>query len=244
TVYLALRDELGTLFADEDFTALYPTRGQPAEAPWRLALVTIFQFVENLSDRQAADALRARIDWKYALGLELIDPGFDSSVLCEFRSRLLAGSSEQRLLDAVPYRCRERGWLKARGRQRTDSTHVLARVRVTNRLVCAQEALRHALNVLAVAAPAWLLANSDAAWAERYCRRCDESRVPAGQEQRLSLARQVREDGRALLAAIDAPGAPHWLGGLPAVLTLRLLWLQQFYQQGQQLRWRTEAEGT
>jgi len=242
--YLALRDELGTLFADEDFAALYPTRGQPAEAPWRLALVTVFQFVENLSDRQAADAARARIDWKYALGLELTDPGFDSSVLCEFRARLIAGSTEQRLLDAVLDRCRDRGWLKARGRQRTDSTHVLARVRAINRLLCAQETLRHALNVLAVAAPQWLAAHSQAAWLERYGRRCDESRIPAGQEQRRAYARQVGEDGRALLAAADAPDAPAWLRDVPAVVTLRLVWLQQFYQEAGELRWRTQADGT
>jgi transposase len=185
--YLSLRDELGTVFADEDFAALYPTRGRPAEAPWRLALTTVFQFVENLSDRQAADAVRARVDWKYALALELTDPGFDSSVLCEFRARLLAGSAERRLLDAVLDRCRDRGWLKARGRQRTDSTHVLGRVRALNRLLCAQETLRHALNVLAVAAPEWLLANSHSTWLERYGRRCDESRIPAGQEQRRAL---------------------------------------------------------
>jgi transposase len=242
--YLALRDELGTLFADEDFAALYPERGQPAEAPWRLALVTVFQFVENLSDRQAADAVRARIDWKYALGLELTDAGFDSSVLCEFRARLLAGSAEQCLLDAVLDRCRARGWLKARGRQRTDSTHVLGRVRAINRLVCAQETLRHALNVLAVAAPQWLSANSQAAWLARYGRRCDESRIPAGQEQRHAFARQVGADGRALLAALDAPETPAWLGEVPAVVTLRLVWLQQFYEEAGELRWRTEAEGT
>src|SRR5262249_61591993 len=91
--YLNLRDELGTLFADEDFAPLYPTRGQPAAAPWRLALVTVMQFIENLSDRQAADAVRARIDWKYALGLELTDAGFHNTVLCEFRTRLLAGGA-------------------------------------------------------------------------------------------------------------------------------------------------------
>jgi transposase len=242
--YLALRDELGTLFVDDDFAALYPTRGRPAEVPWRLALITVFQFVENLSDRQAADAVRARIDWKYALALELTDPVFDSSVLCEFRARLVAGSAEQRLLDALLDRCRERGWLKARGRQRTDSTHVLGRVRALNRLLCAQETLRHALNVLAVAAPEWLLANSQAAWRERYGRRCDESRIPAGQEQRRAFAQVVGEDGRALLSAVDAPGAPAWLRDVPAVVTLRLVWLQQFYQEGDAIRWRTEAEGT
>ena len=88
TLVTRLRDEFAVLFEDADFRALYPRQGQPGLAPWRLALVTVFQFLERLSDRQAADAVRARIDWKYALGLELTDPGFDHSVLCEFRSRL------------------------------------------------------------------------------------------------------------------------------------------------------------
>src|SRR5438309_11132929 len=92
--YLRLRDELGTLFHDADFADLYPRRGQPAFAPWRLALITVLQFREDLSDRAAAEAVRARIDWKYLLGLELTDPGFDASVLCEFRSRLLDGGAE------------------------------------------------------------------------------------------------------------------------------------------------------
>jgi transposase len=109
TLCLTLHDELGPLFAEEGFATLYPTRGQPAEAPWRLALVTVLQFAEQLSDRQAADAVRGRIDWKYALALELTDPGFDSTVLSEFRTRLLAGSAEQRLLEAVLDRCRQRG---------------------------------------------------------------------------------------------------------------------------------------
>jgi transposase len=240
---LLLRDELGTIFADADFAALYPVRGQPAEAPWRLALVTVLQFVANLSDRQAADAVRARIDWKYALGLELTDPGFDSTVLSEFRTRLLTGSAEQRLLEAVLDCCRARGWLKARGRQRTDSTHVLARIRAVNRLECAGETLRAALNTLAVVAPEWLRAHSQAAWVERYGRRLDDARLPTGQEERLAYARQVGEDGGAVLAAVYAPAAPAWLREVPAVETLRRVWVQQFYEEAGQLRWRTEADG-
>ena len=85
--YMRMRDELGTLYDDQTFAALFPACGQPAESPWRLALVLIMQFAENLSDRQAADAVRARIDWKYALSLDLTDPGFDFSVLSEFRDR-------------------------------------------------------------------------------------------------------------------------------------------------------------
>jgi transposase len=242
-VYLVLRDELGTVFADTDFAGLYPPRGQPAEAPWRLALVTVFQFVENLSDRQAADAVRARIDWKYALGLELTDPGFDYSVLSEFRSRLVAGSAAQRLLDTVLDHCRTRGWLKARGRQRTDSTHVLARVRGINRLECVGETLRSALNSLALVVPGWLRGVSPAEWLDRYGRRFDDFRLPTAQEQRQAYARQIGEDGHALLAAVYAPDAPDWLRQVPAIETLRQVWVQQFYVQEGQTRWRTEAEG-
>jgi transposase len=126
--YLQLRDELGTLFTNADFADLYPRRGQPELAPWRLALVTVLQFREDLSDRQTAAAVRARIDWKYLVGLELTDPGFDDSVLCEFRSRLLAGGGEKLLLNKLLDRCKTIGLLKAGGRQRTDSTHVLSHV--------------------------------------------------------------------------------------------------------------------
>lgn len=127
--YLALADTLGELFADEQFAALFPQRGQPALAPWRLALATILQFAEGLSDIQASNAVRGRIDWKYVLRLELTDAGFDASVLCEFRARLAVGGAEDLLLDALLTWCRDRGLLKTRGKQRTDSTHVLAKPR-------------------------------------------------------------------------------------------------------------------
>jgi len=89
--YMRMRDELDSIYADDSFATLFPRRGQPAESPWHLALATVFQFAEGLSDREAADAVRSRIDWKYALSLELTDPGFDHTVLSEFRSRLLSG---------------------------------------------------------------------------------------------------------------------------------------------------------
>jgi transposase len=126
---MRLRDELGELYQDEQFGSLFSSRGQPAAAPWRLAIVLVLQYVEGLTDRQAAEAVRGRIDWKYALGLELSDPGFDASVLSEFRERLVAGQAETLLLEVLLERCKQRGWLKAGGKQRTDSTHVLARVR-------------------------------------------------------------------------------------------------------------------
>ena len=100
-VWMQMRDELGTLYEDQDFADLFPSRGQPAEAPWRLALVTVMQYGEGLTDRQAADAVRTRIDWKYVLSLELTDIGFDFSVLSEFRGRLLAHQELQAGVDLL-----------------------------------------------------------------------------------------------------------------------------------------------
>lgn len=155
-MYMKMRDELGTIYHDQQFASLFPTRGQPAEAPWRLALVCVFQFIEGLSDRQAADAVRSRIDWKYALGLELTAPGFDFSVLSGFRARLISGELEEVLLDTVLAQFKQQSWLKERGSHRTDSTHVLAAVRVLNRLETVGETLRAALNAPAAVAPDWL----------------------------------------------------------------------------------------
>ena len=153
---MRLRDELRAIYEDTAFTQFFSERGQPAEAPWRLALVTIMQYVESLSDRQAADAVRSRIDWKYALNLELTAPGFNFTILREFRTRLLERSAEHLLLDVFLQKCRDRKLLKARGQQRTDSTQVLGAIRVLNRLECVTETFRHALNSLAVAPPDWL----------------------------------------------------------------------------------------
>src|SRR5438876_8017354 len=206
--YLTFRDALGTIFQDEDFTALFPAWGQPGIPPWRLALVTIMQFRENLADRQAAEAVRARIDWKYLLSLELTDPGCDFSVLSEFRDRLLVGSAEELLLDKLLERCRALGWLKARGQQRTDSTHVLAAVRVLNRLELVAETLRAALNAVATIAPDWLQAVTPLAWYERSSRRIEESRLPKDTAAREAYAHTVGEDGFMLLAALGCPEAP------------------------------------
>jgi transposase len=179
TVVTRLRDEFADLYRDEDFAALYPRRGQPGLAPWRLALVTVLQFLEHLSDRQAADAVRSRIDWKYALGLELDDPGFHFSVLTEFRARLLAGQAEYLLLDRMLAHFKARGLIKPRGRQRTDSTHVLGAVRDLHLLELVTETLRAALNELATVAPRWLRRVAEPAWFERYVRRGWSDRVDA-----------------------------------------------------------------
>ena len=225
--YLTFRDALGTIFQDEDFAALFPMWGQPGLPPWRLAFVTIMQFRENLADRQAAEAVRARIDWKYLLSLELTDPGFDFSVLSEFRDRLLAGRAEELLLDKLLERCRALGLLTAR-EQRTDSTHVLAAIRVLNRLELVAETLRAALNAVATVAPDWLQAITPLAWYERYSRRIEESRLPKDTAEREAYAHTVGEDGFRLLDLLETPEAPAGLRELPRMEALRRTWQRHY----------------
>lgn len=226
---LRMRDELGGLFTDEAFAGLFPARGQPGLAPWRLALVTVLQFAEGLSDRQAAEAVRGRIDWKYALGLELEDAGFDFSVLCEFRSRLIVGGAAALLLDAMLQRLLARGLVRPRGRQRTDSTHVLASVRALNRLESLGETMRAALNAVAEAAPDWLAAVAAADWYDRYAKRVEQYRLPRGQAARREVGEGIGADGHRLLAAVWAGDAPANLTQLSALETLRQAWVHHFY---------------
>lgn len=226
---MRIRDHLGPIYTDAQFSALFPPDGQPALSPGRLALVSVLQFAEGLSDRQAADAVRSRIEWKYALALSLDDPGFDASVLCEFRSRLLTGEAEMQLFETLLSLLREQGLLKARGKQRTDSTHVLAAVVTLNRLECVGETLRHALNVLATAAPDWLGGQIPASWYERYARRFEEYRLPPKKEDRYALAEQIGANGFHLLQQIDSEKEWMWLRELPAIQILRRVWIQQFY---------------
>ena len=215
-LYLQLRDRCGMIFDNQRFAHLFAREGQPALAPARLALVLIFQFLETLSDREAADAVRDRISWKYALGLPLDDPGFDYSVLSEFRARLLTGDAEALLFDAVLELAQELGLLKARGKHRTDSTYVLAAIRELHRLENVGETLRHALNELAVAAPAWLREPVDPAWGERYGTRIEQYRLPKGDAERAALARTIGQDGLTLLAALAAdPALPPAVRDLP-----------------------------
>jgi transposase len=240
---IRVRDALGEVFEDEQFARLFAARGRPAVSPARLALVSVLQFAEGLSDRQAADAVRGRIDWKYVLGLELTDTGFDASVLSEFRARLVGGETERllhRMLDCL----RERGLLVPGGRQRTDATHVVAAVRELNRLELVIETLRAALEALAVVAPNWLAAVAPEHWYERYGQRASDWRLPHAEAARAALAATVGADGFVLLEAAHAAdaGTPVWLRQVPAVQTLRRLWIQQYYRDEQGVRWRGKGE--
>lgn len=243
---LRIADALGTLYQDADFTDLFPARGQPAAAPARVALATVLQFVEGLTDREAADAVRGRLDWKYALALELTDPGFDHTVLSEFRGCLVAGGAEQRLLDLLVEQLRPRDFLKARGRQRTDSMHMLAEVRGLNRLERVGETLRAALNALATVAPDWLTRVAPPEWYERYGRRVENYRLPKTDAARTALAAEIGADGRQLLDAVAAAADSPELERLSEVVTLRTLWGQQYVDDARvgrgRLRWRDVAD--
>ena len=216
--------------------------GQSAESPAVLVLVLVLQELERLSDRQAADAVRGHVEWRYFLGLGLREPTFDYSVLSEFRARLLAGSAEQHVFERLLTVCQEKGWLKARGRQRTDATRVLSAARDLDRLECVAETLRHALEVLVEVVPSWLGMWLSPEWGMRYGRSLDTYRLPKDEAVRQQLALQVGADGYTVLTHVYAADAPAWLREVPAVETLRQVWVQQYQLQEEQVQWRANAD--
>src|SRR6266436_9955955 len=221
TMVTQLRDALGPIYSDEHFAHLFPRRGRAAEAPWRLALVTVLQAVENLSDRQAVQMVQGRLDWKYALSLPLDDQGFDPSILVDFRQRLLAHGAQDLLLEPILQVCREHKWLKAGGKQRTDSSFVLAKVRGLSSLESVGESLRAALGELAEVEPDWLLTVIRPDWFDRYVHRFELQRFPKGEQAKEDLRRQVGEDSWHLLqGALDAH-APQQVRDCPSLILLQ-----------------------
>lgn len=236
--YLTLRDELGTVFGDAMFAHLFPEVGQPAEAPWRLALVTIVQHAEGLSDREVADAVRDRLALKYLLSLEIDDPGFHYSILARFRERLIEGNAEHLLLDTLVEKCKEVGLIKARGKSRTDATHILAAARAMTRLEFVTETLRATLNEVARVTPAWLRAFAPIEWYGRYGKRAEQDRLLRKFKVEQTFFEQVGSDGMALLSAVYYGNAPTVLRDLPEVEVLRQCWLEQFYMADESVKLR------
>lgn len=226
--YRVLREALGAVYRDEDFADLFGRQGPQAVSPGMLALVTVLQFAEGLTDRQAADAVRSRIDWKYMLGLKLNDTGFDASVLSEFRGRLAAGRAGEQLLDRVLALFKAHGALKDHRRQRTDSTHVLDAVRTLSRLELVGEALRHSLNDLAAVIPEWLQARAPEDWYVRYGERFEDYRLPKSAQARIELGEEIGRDGAMLLRWLYDDAQVACLRSAPAVEALRQIWVQNF----------------
>ena len=223
---VAVRDELDEAFADDAFAAAFAVRGQPGWSPGRLAMITVLQAAEHFTDVQAAEAVRTRLDWKYCLGLSLDDRGLDDSVLSEFRTRLVEHSLESKVLDLLVARLIEAGLLNSGGKQRTDSTHVVAAVRQLNQIELVGETVRACLEALAAAEPGWVAAVLDASWQRRYAARVDSWRMPSSKTKRVALGTDFARDAHALLHAVWHPDSPVWLRQLPAVDVLRRVLVQ------------------
>jgi transposase len=227
--YRKLKEHFDTVFSDHAFADLFPIRGQPAATPWRLALVTVLQFAEGLSDREAAEAVRARIDWKYLLGLELTDPGFDYSILSRFRDRLIGGKAETLLLQQILDKSQKLGLIRKRSDMRTDATHVVASVRNMNRSELVGETLRAALNVIATVDPKWLAANVDGSWYLKYAKRFESNRAPLTKDDMVATTEDIGLDGMTLLERVWQDSTPQYLRTLPAIEILRQCWVEQFW---------------
>ena len=245
-----VRDKLGEWLADEQFAGAYGVRGKPGWPPGRLALVSVFQMAEDLTGRQAAVAVRTRIDWKYALGLDLADPGFDHSILSEFRGRVAAGGLDQVVPGTLIGRLAADGLVRAGGKMRTDSTHVISAVRDLNRLELAGESVRACLEQLAVAAPQVVAQLLDESWGKRYAARIDTWRMPASATKKEELALAYGRDGRTLLKAVYAAAASDpdlaFLARLQQVEVLRVVLVQNYLtvtgKDGREVIKRREAQ--
>ena len=237
TTAMWVRDRLDGLWDDEDFAGWYPRDGRPGISPAQLATVSVLQFLLELSDRDAAEAVRCRIDFKYALGLDLDDPGFHHSVLGDFRDRLLEEEGRaDRLLDLALARLKDAGLVRERTTQRTDSTHVLAAVRGLTRLELVTEAVRAALEEIARTAAHALEGLVDDDWGRRYGRPVRLGKNPARPKTRMNDA---GTDARRLLEHLAA-GYPDLLRG-PQVQALRQIMVQNYYWDASgRLRWRDD----
>lgn len=240
---MRVRDLLGTIYEDAAFASVYPTRGTTASAPWRLMLVTVFQYAENLTDQQTAEAVAGRIDWKYALSLPLQAPGFDPSVLTDFRKRVVAGDADALVLEPLLARCRELDLVRAKGTQRTDSTHVIAAIRTLNRLEVVGETMRQALNAVAQVAPVWVRIHCPTIWVDRYGPRIQAARLAKDEAERELLVAEIGQDGQRLLALLAEPDAPVEAVGQQAIGILRMVWRQQYEPEPDgTLRFRSDTE--
>ena len=229
SVYKLVGDELFSQFPEEDFADLYSEEGKPAISPVLLSFVTIFQYLEKYPDRQAAEAMRMRIDWKYALHLPLSYEGFDFSVLCEFRDRLLKHKAEGRIFERLVEVFHSKGLIKERGKQRTDSIAMLTKVRRLSRLELVVETLRLAVGGVLRADRAWGELTIPPSWEERYGERFVMQRHTP--EEWDGYDRTVGQDGQWLLERVNSEGAPAELKNLPEVQVLKTVWTQQFREE-------------
>ena len=226
--YRLVGDHVNSFLKMSDFAPIYSTLGRGAICPIILALVTVFQFLENIPDRMAALCAVARIDWKYALHVPLTWKGFDYSDLSNFRKRLRENDAERLIFELVLKWVRSLGFLKRYGKQRTDSTHLIGCVERMSRLELMWETLRLALRAIKSAIPEWYAASIPAAFHEAYVERHSDWQL--NKEEVKVEMKKAGQDGFWLLDCLE-DSAPEDVLSLPEVETLRTVLEQQFERQ-------------
>ena len=237
SIYRTIGDQIEQLLADIELAHLDPSGLQSVSTLTTLALVTVFQFSEDLPDRRAAEAARKRPDWKYALHLSSNQPGINSSMLCEFRQALLRDMAAQQAFQQVIDCLAEADLLSGPDGRRAEADEVLAIVCRLSRLEQLIEAMRMILEAVAALEPEWLRAITLPHWYERYSQMQTARALPKTREEQVSLAHAIGADAKYLLDAIAT--ADGQLTSLPEARALRQIWLQQFEQSAPQLQWRT-----
>ncbi len=222
--YRVLGDRVAGLITDDQFAALYDARGRRAISPSLLALVTLFQFVEDVPDRAAARMVAVRLDWKYALRLPLGDAGFDFTCLCHFRRRLVEHDQDRLVFDTLLGRIRDLGFVRSRGKQRTDSLGVLGAVRELSELETVTETMRLAVRALERAAPAWAEREMAPEFRERYARERPDYRLTAAERQAALV--EAGRDAAWLLEQLA--GAPAAARDLKEAALLGTVWAQRY----------------
>ena len=238
--YLATGDRANSLFSGLILEDLIGGIRRPAGRLARLYLITIFQFMETLPDHLAAEALRLRVDWKYALHLPLKDPGLDAMSFCEFRSGLLKDSSSEQIIQTLLSRLSE--VVKLAGKQRLclESDQVVASVCRIDRLARIWESFNQAVEALATKRPELLREISLPHWYGRYNHQRKNIYLESEENEQIALAVSIGADGDYILKAIADSGEPI-LATLPQVLTMKQVWKDQFERSGAKLSWRKNA---
>jgi transposase len=236
SVYRLVGERLFEKITEQDFADLYSTEGKPAISPVILAFVSIFQFMEKLPDRQAAESLRQRMDWKYALRLPLADEGFNFSVLSEFRDRLLEHEAEGRVFESLVQEFRALGLIKERGKQRSDSIAMLTKVRKLSRLEMVIETLRLAVGALLREDREWGEKMISPSWEKSYGERFVMQRYTAKEWDKYE--EQIGPDGQWLLEHLEGEKAPAEIRDLPEVQVLKTVWAQQFQESEGQITYQ------
>jgi hypothetical protein len=236
-IYLSIGDRIDELLADMTPADLDVSGEQPPGSLAMLALVTCFQYAENIPDRQAADAVRTRMDWKYALHLGLSYPGFDPTVLCEFRQRLMQDPPAQWALDHILAWLGQIGLFASRERRQATAMQVIGRVCRLTRLEQMVAAIHQTLEALAAAQPEWLRAIAPAQWLHRYTSTSATMSLPGSREEQERMAQSIGIDALYLLDAISHAHKPE-LNALPEVQSLRRMWPRHFEKRLEQVGWR------